>query len=250
VTSARLLGVSLAAQTYPAAIATLLAAGTERRRLRAHFCNVHSLVDAQSNPALRAAFASADMVAMDGMPLVWVARRRGFRAAERVSGPDVMLSLCDRGREIGMRHYFLGGRPGVPELLRDRLTRLYPGLEVVGAESPPFRPLTSDEEKELVARVNAAAPHVLWIGLGTPKQELWAADHEAAFDAPLLLPVGAAFDFHSGRVRRAPRWMRRVGLEWLFRLASDPRRLWRRYAVTNMRFIVGVVQEELARRRR
>ena len=189
------------------------------------------------------------MVAMDGVPLVWVARRRGAVAAERVCGPDVMLTVCDRGRELGLRHYFLGGRPGVPEALRDRLTERFPGLLVVGAESPPFRALSAEEDAALVDRINDAAPHVLWIGLGSPKQEFWAADHEGALQAPLLLPVGAAFDFHSGNLRRAPRWMQRVGLEWLFRVAMEPRRLAGRYLTTNARFAAGVLREEAHLRR-
>jgi N-acetylglucosaminyldiphosphoundecaprenol N-acetyl-beta-D-mannosaminyltransferase len=120
-------------------------------------------------------------------------------------------------------------------------------MEVVGTESPPFGPMSPDEDAALVARINAAAPHVLWIGLGSPKQEVWAAGHEDRLDVPLILPVGAAFDFHSGRVRRAPWWMQRAGLEWLFRIAVEPRRLWRRYLVTNARFLYLLVKESRAR---
>ncbi len=242
------LGTSLTSQTYSGAIARLLESAATGRRLRAHFCTVHGVVEAQSSEALRAAFASADMVAMDGVPLVWVARRRGVVAAERVCGPDVMLTLCDRGRETGLRHYFLGGAPGVPELLAARLGTRYPGLAVVGTCSPPFRPLSPEEDDALIAAINAARPQVLWIGLGSPKQELWAADHADALDVPLILPVGAAFDFHSGTVRRAPAWMQRAGLEWAFRLAMEPRRLFRRYVTTNARFALAVFREELSRR--
>jgi N-acetylglucosaminyldiphosphoundecaprenol N-acetyl-beta-D-mannosaminyltransferase len=242
------LGVPLSAQHYDAAVAELLARATGSTR-RVHFGTVHSIVEAQSNTALKAAFDSADVIATDGIPLVWVVRRRGARHAERVCGPDVMLSLCDRGRAIGLRHYFLGGNPGVPEQLAARLTERFPGLQVAGTESPPFRPLSLEEDAALVERINAAEPHVVWVGLGSPKQELWAADHQDRLATGLILPVGAAFDFHSGRVRRAPRWMQRLGLEWLFRLAMDPRRLFRRYVVTNSRFVLLVLKEELARRR-
>ena len=241
-------GVPLTAQTYATAIDRLLAAAVDVQPLRGHFCTVHSFVESQSDPALRAVFASAQMVAMDGMPLVWVAHRHGFRSAERVCGPDVMLSLLDRGRSIGLRHYLLGGQPGVPEQLRDRLVARFPGLEIVGVESPPFRELTQDEDAALVERINATRPHVVWIGLGSPKQELWAAAHADRLSAPLLLPVGAAFDFHSGRIRRAPLWMQRAGLEWAFRIAVDPARLWRRYAVTNTRFIMLVLRDAISRR--
>jgi N-acetylglucosaminyldiphosphoundecaprenol N-acetyl-beta-D-mannosaminyltransferase len=243
------LGVYLAAQRYDAAIARFVEAAANHRQLRAHFCTVHSLVEAHANASLREVFASAEMVAMDGMPLVWLARLRGARHAERVCGPDVMLSLCDVGRDIGLRHFFMGGQAGVPEALASRLAAMYPGLEVVGTESPPFRAMSPEEVSAMVNRINAAAPHALWIGLGSPKQEFWAAEHEDRLSVPLILPVGAAFDFHSGRLRRAPRWMQRLGLEWLFRLAAEPRRLFRRYVITNSRFIYLVAREEIARRR-
>jgi N-acetylglucosaminyldiphosphoundecaprenol N-acetyl-beta-D-mannosaminyltransferase len=218
--------------------------------MRVHFCTVHSIVEAQANPALKAAFESAGAVATDGVPLVWVARWRGAKEAERVCGPDVMLSLCDEGRERSLRHYFLGGRTGVPEALAERLRQRYPGLLVVGAESPPFRTLTPEEDANQLARINAAEPNVLWVGLGSPKQEIWAAEHQDRLRVGLILPVGAAFDFHSGRVRRAPPWMQRTGLEWLYRLAADPRRLFRRYVVTNTKFVVLIAREELLLRRR
>jgi N-acetylglucosaminyldiphosphoundecaprenol N-acetyl-beta-D-mannosaminyltransferase len=159
-----------------------------------------------------------------------------------------MLTLCDRGRALGLRHYFLGGAPGTAELLKTVLERRLPGLDVVGTASPPFRKLTELEDRAIVEAVSAAKPHVVWVGLGSPKQDLWAAEHEGQLESPLILPVGAAFDFHSGRVRRAPRWMRRVGLEWLFRLLMEPRRLVRRYLVTNSLFVALVVQEEWRRR--
>lgn len=245
----RIFGVRVTAQPYEEAVERLLTTARDGERLRAHFCTVDTLVQAERDPALRAVFKSASMVATDGVPLVWVARRRGTRGAERVCGPDVMLTLCDRGRSLGLRHYFLGGRPGVPEALAARLSQRFPGLEVVGTMSPPFRPLTVNEDQVLIDRINSAAPHVLWIGLGSPKQEFWAAEHEAALEVPLLLPVGAAFDFHSGRLRRAPQWMQRMGLEWLFRLASDPRRLWSRYTVTNARFAALLVSDAIRRNR-
>ncbi|MGO9179950.1 MAG: WecB/TagA/CpsF family glycosyltransferase [Candidatus Limnocylindrales bacterium] len=244
-----ILGVRVKAQRYSDAVDAILNAAREHRRLRCHFCAVHSLVEASDDVALRSVFASADMVATDGMPLVWVCRARGAPQAERVCGPDMMASLCDLGREQGLRHYFVGGRPGVPQALAERLAARFPGLVVVGTESPPFRALAPDEDEALVQRINDAAPDVLWVGLGAPKQEFWAAGHADALTAPLILPVGAAFDFHAGRLRRAPRWMQRTGLEWLFRLASDPRRLWRRYLVTNSRFVLLLAEEEFANRR-
>jgi N-acetylglucosaminyldiphosphoundecaprenol N-acetyl-beta-D-mannosaminyltransferase len=249
VTKVDIVGAPLTAQRYDDAVSYLRTAAIDRRRTRAHFATVHSVVESTRNPALRQAFASAEMVCMDGVPLVWAARLRGEPNAQRVCGPDVMLTLCDQGRRDGLRHFLVGGRPGTPEALRSRLTARYPGLEVVGAVSPPFREMSDEEDAALVETINAARPDVLWVGLGSPKQDLWAAEHEHALDVPLILPVGAAFDFHSGGLRRAPRWMRRIGLEWLFRFAAEPRRLWRRYLTTNVRFVWLLARDELSRRR-
>jgi N-acetylglucosaminyldiphosphoundecaprenol N-acetyl-beta-D-mannosaminyltransferase len=240
-----ILGVRLSAERYDVAVSDLLSVFPEGRQLRANFATVHSLVEAADNLALRDALASAGKVFTDGVPLVWVTRFRGVRQAQRVCGPDVMLTLVDRGRATGLRHYFLGGAPGVADDMARRLTARFPGLLVAGTQSPPFRALTDEEDQALVERINAARPDVLWIGLGSPKQEIWAATHQPRISAPLILSVGAAFNFHSGRLRRAPIWMRRVGLEWLFRLALEPRRLFRRYIVTNTRFLLLLVGEEL-----
>ena len=245
-----ILGVSLAVQRFDAAIDLLLttASGPRSRPYRANFCNVHTIIEAQSSGRLRAAYETADMVAMDGAPLVAVSRIRG-RHGERVAGPDVLLKLCDLGRQTGLRHYFFGGRPSVPAALASSLIDRFPGLIVAGHESPPFRPVTTEEDTAQVARINAARPDILWVGLGAPKQEIWAADHHDRLSVGLILPVGAAFDFYSGRIRRAPRWMQRMGLEWLFRMLADPRRLVRRYAVTNSKFAWAILREEIQRRR-
>jgi N-acetylglucosaminyldiphosphoundecaprenol N-acetyl-beta-D-mannosaminyltransferase len=209
---------------------------------RVHFATVHSVVEAQTSDVLRQVFESASKVSPDGVPLVWLARLRGHRTAERVCGPDVMLALADRGRSAGLRHFFLGGRPGVADELAARLSTAYPGLEVAGTFTPTFGPAPEGEDAEVRAAIAAGAPDVVWIGLGSPKQEHWAAAH-ADLGVGLLLPVGAAFDFHSGRLRRAPRWIGRMGLEWLFRLAMEPRRLLRRYVGTNARFLLLVLRE-------
>jgi N-acetylglucosaminyldiphosphoundecaprenol N-acetyl-beta-D-mannosaminyltransferase len=242
-----LLGVRMTGQTYAEAITRMLDAASGGGQLRAHFVNVHNLTEAQDRADLREVFRTAGMICADGMPIVWLSRRRGAPEAERVCGPDVMLSVCDRGRAIGLRHYFYGGRPGVPEALAAALQRRFPGLEVAGAVSPPFRAAMELESDETIATINDARPSVVWVGLGAPKQEFWVAAHAPRLAAGLILPVGAAFDFHSGRIRRAPRWMRRVGLEWLFRLAMDPRRLARRYITTNAKFLTRVVRDSLHR---
>jgi N-acetylglucosaminyldiphosphoundecaprenol N-acetyl-beta-D-mannosaminyltransferase len=199
------------------------------------------MVEANRNPQLRSAM-NADVVEPDGMPLVLLARWRGVKA-ERVCGPDFMPELVRRGVPLGRSHFFFGGAPGVPEELARRLGEAYPGLRVAGTMSPPFRDLTAEEEASVEAEINAAKPDYVWVGLGAPKQDLWVAEHRARLDATALLAVGAAFDFHSGRRRRAPRWMQRTGTEWLFRLLMEPRRLASRYTVVNARFLWLVFKE-------
>ena len=246
----RILGVEIAAQSFEEALGALLGAAAARRRLRAHFCTVHTVVEASSNADLTRVFNSAELTFTDGMPLVWLSRLRGAGNAERVCGPDVLPALVDRGRSQGLRHYFLGGAPETSTALAASLAKRYPGFIVAGTHSPPFRVLSPEEETGLVAKINGTQPDVLWVGLGSPKQEFWAARLADRLNAPLILPVGAAFDFHSGRLRRAPTWMRRLGLEWLFRLRMEPRRLWRRYLVTNVRFAWLLLREQVAGRER
>jgi N-acetylglucosaminyldiphosphoundecaprenol N-acetyl-beta-D-mannosaminyltransferase len=168
----------------------------------------------------------------------------------RVCGLDLMPALVDAGRPSGARHYLYGGAPGVPERLAARLRERFPGVQIVGVASPPFRPLSKAERDETIARINAARPDFVWVGLGTPKQDLWLADYRDDLDAAALLAVGAAFEIVSGVRRRAPLWMQRASLEWLFRLILEPRRLWRRYAVANVRFIWLLAREDLPRLKR
>jgi len=167
----------------------------------------------------------------------------------RVYGPDLMLALCEESKEKGYRHFFYGGAEGVADELAASLTERYPGLQVAGTYSPPFRPLTEDEDQQVVDLINRSGADIVWVGLGTPKQDFWVADHVGRLEAPVLLAVGAAFDFHSGRKRQAPRWMQRAGLEWLFRLLTEPRRLWYRYLVLNPLFIALVTLQLLGLRR-
>src|SRR5664279_2855097 len=231
-----LLGVRVNVAPFDDAITAVLNAPDTGARLALHFANAHSMVEANRNPQLRSAM-NANVVEPDGMPLVLLARRRGVKT-ERVCGPDFMLALVRRGVPLGRSHYFLGGAPGVAEELARRLGKAYPGLRVAGTKSPPFRELTPEEEESLVAEINAAKPDYVWVGLGAPKQDLWVAEHRSRLDASALLAVGAAFDFHSRRRRRAPRWMQRTGTEWLFRLLMEPRRLASRYTAvsyTNLR---------------
>lgn len=207
-------------------------------------CNAHSLVTASQDPGFRAVLASADMAAPDGAPVVWLMRRIGHPAQQRIDGPDLMERFCAQAATDGTPIYLLGSTPETLAALQLRLHARWPTLVIAGVMSPPFRALSAAEDAELVANVNAARPGVVFVGLGCPKQERWMAEHRGRIEA-VMIGVGAAFDFHAGTVTRAPRWMRLNGLEWLHRLLSEPRRLWRRYLVTNTAFIVGAMQQLL-----
>jgi N-acetylglucosaminyldiphosphoundecaprenol N-acetyl-beta-D-mannosaminyltransferase len=174
----------------------------------------------------------------------------GQRHVERVYGPDLLLACCAQSVARGDRHFFYGGAEGVAERLIGRLQSRYPGLNVAGSYSPPFGPMTAAEDADIVRRINEAAPDIVWVGLSTPKQERWMAEHAGRVHAPVLVGVGAAFDFHAGVKRQAPRWMQRAGLEWLFRLGTEPRRLWRRYLVNNPVFVWRVLLQIAGRESR
>jgi len=210
--------------------------------VRVHFCTTHTLVEAADSTRLRLALNTADYVTLDGVPLVWIGRLRGHRA-ERVCGPDLMPILLEQSRAHGYRHFFYGGAPGVAERLAERMTERYPGLAVAGTFCPPFRPLTIEEDRAAVDLINDSGADFVWVGLGSPRQELWLADHRDRLHAPVLLAVGAAFDYLGGVRPRAPALMQRTGTEWLFRLAAEPRRLGKRYTVVNSRFVWLVLKE-------
>jgi N-acetylglucosaminyldiphosphoundecaprenol N-acetyl-beta-D-mannosaminyltransferase len=198
---------------------------------------VHGVMESQRDEKLRRIHNDAGLVAPDGMPLVWISRAMGFRHVERVYGPDLMLAMCERSAESGYRNFLYGGAPHVADLLALRLRSRYSNLKIVGAYSPPFRQLTEEEDQAVVELINTTRPDIVWVGISTPKQERWMADHLGRLNAPVLVGVGAAFDFHAGLKRQAPRWMQRSGLEWSYRLMTEPRRLWRRYLINNPVFL-------------
>ena len=216
---------------------------------REYIClaNVHAVMERLYDPSLVAVYGNAALCLPDGVPLVWLGRRAGT-PARRVYGPDLMLLLCDRAAALGWGVFFYGGEAAVPELLARTLKAQFPRLRVVGTESPPFRPLTQAEDDDVVRRINASGADVVFVGLGCPRQERWTAEHRSRLHASLLLGVGAAFDFHAGRIPQAPRWMMSAGLEWLFRLSREPRRLWYRYLVYNPLFLWHVLLQELGLR--
>lgn len=217
----------------------------ERKSRYVCVTDVHSIMLSRWNPALRRALKDADLIIADGTPLVWTAWSRGVKSISRVPGPDLMQELC-RLSPGNWTHFLLGGAKGVPDRLAQSLRALNPRLTICGTESPPFRPLTEDEDNELVERINAARPNIVWIGLGCPKQELWMSQHTARISGAVMIGVGAAFNFLSGNTPRAPIWMRNNGLEWLHRLLTEPRRLWRRYLVIAPMFVALSIVETTA----
>jgi N-acetylglucosaminyldiphosphoundecaprenol N-acetyl-beta-D-mannosaminyltransferase len=212
-------------------------------------CPVYTIMAARRDPILHTTVQQAGLVTPDGMPLVFISRWLGYKHVTRVYGPDLLLAFSQLSAEKGYRNYYFGGVEGVPEKLADSLTSRFQGLQVVGTYSPPFRPLTAEEEQITVERINAAKPDIVWVCLGSPKQDLWVAKFRDRLDAPILIGVGAAFDFLSGRKPQAPRWMQRSALEWLFRLLTEPRRLWRRYLINNPLFMLLVTLQFLKIRR-
>jgi N-acetylglucosaminyldiphosphoundecaprenol N-acetyl-beta-D-mannosaminyltransferase len=239
------LGVGVSALTLSQARDLIVGARGAKRLGYICLCTVNGVGEARRDPGFRRIFNESWLTTPDGMPLVWM----GPPNVERVYGPDLMLAVCDAGRACGLRHYFYGGNPGVAAELGARLSARFPGLLVAGTFTPPFRDLSDEEMNGLRSEIARAQPDIVWVGLGTPKQERFMAGPGKALDAGLLIGVGAAFDFHSGRVPQAPRWIQRSGLEWLFRLCTEPRRLGPRYLTTNSMFLLRVAAQKLGIRR-
>lgn len=229
VANINLLGVRISALNLPEAAWRIIQAVHRGDRGYVCVCGAHGLVDCQADPDLKRVFNEAYLATPDGMPLVWELHRRGHSHAGRVYGPDLMLELFDQGQQLGLRHYLYGATPETLEKLQRGLLRKSPDAQIVGSYSPPFRPLSGEEEEDIARTINEAAPDIVWVGLSAPKQERWMARMRDKLEAPILIGVGAAFDFHAGNIPQAPKRMQQAGLEWLFRLAAEPRRLWRRY---------------------
>jgi N-acetylglucosaminyldiphosphoundecaprenol N-acetyl-beta-D-mannosaminyltransferase len=204
--------------------------------------DMNALLHARADERLTAVYNTSGLTLADGMPLVWAGRSAGFDRMARVCGPDLLERVMADAAKHGWSQYFYGGADGVAEQLRDTFTAKHPGLRVAGVYSPPFRALSPEEDAGIVDRINEAAPDIVWVGLGAPKQERWMAEHRDRLDAPILVGVGAAFDFHTGRLDRAPVWMQKAGLEWSHRLAKEPRRLWKRYVLGIPRFCLAILR--------
>jgi len=237
--------VGISVLTLDSAVDAVLAAIEAGRQGYITVTGVHGVSECQSDPELRRIHNESFLSTPDGVPLTWMGRAQGAGPDEmqRVYGPDLMLRVLDRGQSAGLRHYFFGGNDGVADVLRDKLTERFPDVQIVGTNTPPFRPLNESEETALLSELNELRPHCLWVGLSTPKQERFMADllarHADGLPAPLLMfGVGAAFDFHAGLIPQAPAWMQRAGLEWFYRLMKEPRRLWKRYCKNNPLFVM------------
>jgi len=238
---ANVLGVGVSAIDLEVALNRITRALESKTKGYICVTGVHGVSEAQNDPAFRTILNRAFLNTPDGIPTVWVGRFQGFRRMDRVYGPDLMLDVCRYTAGRSFTHFFYGGAEGVAAELQRRLESRFPGISIVGTYTPPFRPLNPVESEELIRRVATLKPDIVWVGLSTPKQEKFMAEYWQKLDTTLMVGVGAAFDFHAGRVRQAPRWMQRSGLEWFYRLLCEPRRLWRRYFKNNPLFIIRIL---------
>ncbi|MHA2282700.1 MAG: WecB/TagA/CpsF family glycosyltransferase [Promethearchaeota archaeon] len=208
-------------------------------------CNIHNIIMATRDSELRTIINSASIATMDGLPLVWSARMLGCKKASRMTGSDLLEKIAEISVKKGYRHFFYGGADGVPQKLKTVFETKYPGIKIVGTFSPPFRTLTYMEDKTIVKMINDAKPHFLWVGLGAPKQEKYIYEHLDRIQVPIQIGIGAAFDFYSGKIERAPVWIQKIGFEWLHRLLQEPKRLWKRYLIYNTLFTLQIIPEIL-----
>ena len=235
------LGVQISATSYDEVVKTcaawISARDSEPRAYYICVTSVHGVMEARKDEGIRSILNGADIATPDGMPLVWALRSFGRPEQQRVYGPNLMLALCDQAARLGHRVFLYGGRPETLDTLQSNLLVRFPKLIIAGSYSPPFGPLSQEEEERVRNMVLEAAPSLVFVGISTPKQERWMAEHRDVFPGVVMVGVGAAFDFHAGRVRQAPGWMQRNGLEWLFRLTREPSRLWRRYVLVTPWFL-------------
>jgi N-acetylglucosaminyldiphosphoundecaprenol N-acetyl-beta-D-mannosaminyltransferase len=244
------LGIPLAHIDYDGTLDWIDAAVARNERRYVCVAATHTVMAAREDPELRKAVLAGDLTVPDGQPLVWAMNAFGAELQDRVYGPELMARACGRAARNGTRMFLYGGRnQGALVQLAYNLRTLYPGLQIVGGYAPPYRALSAAEEEEIVRQIDRSRADVVWVGIGVPKQEKWMAAMRPRLQTPVLIGVGAAFDFHAGLVPQAPAWMQESGLEWLFRLAAEPRRLGRRYLRYNPRFVTGFTRQWVGRRR-
>jgi N-acetylglucosaminyldiphosphoundecaprenol N-acetyl-beta-D-mannosaminyltransferase len=222
---------------------------TDGDRQYVSVCTVHTVMECRRNEKLRRIVNAAGMTTPDGMPLVWLSRLAGYHHVSRVYGPDLMLAEMAASTGTGHKHFFYGGRQGIANRLADVMRRRFAGVRIVGTITPPVGAAEELCNQETAAIINQAEPDIVWVGVSTPKQEFWMSCMRPLLDAPVLIGVGAAFDFHSGNQAQAPHWMQQAGLEWLFRLVHEPRRLWRRYLIDNPWFLFELGRQKLGLKR-
>ncbi len=248
--TAEVLGIPLAISDYERVMDWMDAIIAADGRAYVTAAAVNLVMSAQEDARVRAAVLGATLAVPDGQPLVWALHALGHAGATRIYGPDLMAGFCARAARSGVPMYLYGGRsPAALEMLEERLRERFPGLVIAGGCSPPFRPLSEAEQAATIAKIDSSGAAVVWVGIGQPKQERWMLEMRPRLSAPMLVGVGAAFDFHAGLVSQAPPWMQRSGLEWTYRLSREPRRLWWRYAHHNPRFIAGFTRQYLRHRR-
>jgi N-acetylglucosaminyldiphosphoundecaprenol N-acetyl-beta-D-mannosaminyltransferase len=240
------MGAPIDAVSWTQALACLSGWATARQSRYVCICNVHSVVTARQDAVFAKVIREADMATPDGAPVAWLMRRLGVPSQERINGPDLMWHYCAEAAQRNESIYMYGGKQSTLDILQRKLLAEFPGLKISGAYSPPFRPLTVEEDAAVVEAINASGAGTVWVSLGCPKQEKWMAEHRGRINA-VMIGVGAAFDYHAGTIQRAPLWMQRSGLEWLHRLCSEPRRLWKRYLVTNSLFVIYAFRQLLFR---
>ncbi len=240
--TATVLSAPIDVLTWEQALARISRWAAQRESRYVCICNVHSVVTAGQDVAFGRVVKEADMATPDGAPVAWMLRKLGYANQQRINGPDLMWKYCEQAAQRGEAIYLYGGTPDTLKILQRRLVEIFPGLRIAGAYSPPFRAATNEEDEADVRRINASGASTVWVSLGCPKQEKWMAAHRGRVNA-VMIGVGAAFDYHAGTIQRAPTWMQNAGLEWLHRVCSEPRRLWRRYLVTNTLFVIGAVKQ-------
>lgn len=240
-----IIGTPIDGLTWEDALQQIAQWASRRESRYVCICNVHSVVTASQDAVFHRVVNAADMATPDGAPVAWMIRQLGFSQQQRINGPDLMWKYCAEAATRPESVFLYGGTSGTLALLQDKLRAAFPGLDIAGAYSPPFRELTAEETSATVKLINDSGAGTVWVSLGCPKQEKWMAAHRGKIHA-VMIGVGAAFDYHAGTIRRAPLWMQHAGLEWLHRLASEPRRLWKRYLVTNTVFVVLAIRQLLS----
>ena len=246
--SENILGTRVNPLTIKEAVTQIKIWVTQKSTYFVSIASINNILSALKESSLVAVQNSADMTTADGMPLVWILRLRGHKHIERVCGPDLMPAVLEMAEQEGFSNYFYGCTDEVLETMRNNLKKMFPGLKITGSYAPPFRKLNEEENREVIDRINRCNPQLVWVGLSTPKQELWMYENRGRLKDCVIIGVGAAFDYFAGNIKRAPKWIQSFGLEWLFRLVQEPRRLWKRYLLLYPRFPFLLMKEFLGKK--